>query len=227
MVYTSLQYTRHLSSFFFLWFRPVPQVVTAPAALGWAALVVQREHHRCRSPLGQLAIHTPFLRCFHVCCIFLDTRALLGFGLWLQGLRGESSLSFATPSGSAFASGALWDSVLFNCAPSPKVHFVCRCAAFPVFCTASSLYSSLAVFFAVESAASSYHWDAEITLLAMWKNAFHLASFLEKEKLLFLFLFRHGTASTRTLPTAGSGARHEQRHLAGEACCRPQTRRDP
>ena len=29
------------------------------------------------------------------------------------------------------------------------------------------------------------------------------------------------TGSTRTLPIAGSGARHEQRRLAGEACCRP------
>ena len=33
------------------------------------------------------------------------------------------------------------------------------------------------------------------------------------------------TGSTRTLPTAGSGARHEQRRSAGELCCRPQTRR--
>ena len=31
------------------------------------------------------------------------------------------------------------------------------------------------------------------------------------------------TASTRTLPTAGSGARHEQRRAVGELCCRPQT----
>ena len=33
------------------------------------------------------------------------------------------------------------------------------------------------------------------------------------------------TGSTRTLPIAGSGARHEQRRAAGEACCHPQTRR--
>ena len=31
------------------------------------------------------------------------------------------------------------------------------------------------------------------------------------------------TGSTRTLLIAGSGARHEQRRAAGEACCRPQT----
>ena len=34
------------------------------------------------------------------------------------------------------------------------------------------------------------------------------------------------TGSTRTLPTAGSGARHEQRRAAGELCCHPLTRRD-
>ena len=33
------------------------------------------------------------------------------------------------------------------------------------------------------------------------------------------------TGSTRTLPIAGNGARHEQRRAAGEACCHPQTRR--
>ena len=33
------------------------------------------------------------------------------------------------------------------------------------------------------------------------------------------------TGSTRALLIAGSGARHEQRRLAGEECCRPQTRR--
>ena len=31
------------------------------------------------------------------------------------------------------------------------------------------------------------------------------------------------TASTRTLPTAGSGARYEQRRAAGRLCCHPQT----
>ena len=31
------------------------------------------------------------------------------------------------------------------------------------------------------------------------------------------------TGSTRTLPVAGSGARHEQRRAAGQACCHPQT----
>ena len=31
------------------------------------------------------------------------------------------------------------------------------------------------------------------------------------------------TGSTRTLPTAGSGARHEQRRAAGELCCHPLT----
>ena len=30
--------------------------------------------------------------------------------------------------------------------------------------------------------------------------------------------------STRTLPTDGSGARHEQRRAAGELCCHPRTR---
>ena len=34
------------------------------------------------------------------------------------------------------------------------------------------------------------------------------------------------TGSTRTLPTTGNGARHEQRRSTGELCCHPQTRRD-
>ena len=38
------------------------------------------------------------------------------------------------------------------------------------------------------------------------------------------FALECSTGSTRTLPTAGNGARHEQQRLAGEARCRPPTR---
>ena len=58
----------------FLRFRPIHQVVTALARSGWAALglgcalVAQRVHHCCRSPVGELARHTHTIKSLsHVC----------------------------------------------------------------------------------------------------------------------------------------------------------------
>ena len=134
----------------FLKFRSIRQVETAAAALRLGA-AARRYHRCCRSLWYTLALFS---------CVLYFPRHACSFGFWIVVARAAGHASTAenlpfpsllghqviTPSGSAFASGALWVSVLFNCAPSPEVHFVCRSAAFRVFCTASSLYRSLADF---------------------------------------------------------------------------------
>ena len=144
---------RHVA---FALFRLTPQVVrraaavacAARAALGLVAAGPRGVHNLCKTP----AVFSLFS------CVLYFPRHACSFWFWIVVARAAGHASTAvnlpfpsllghqviTPSGSAFAFGALWDSVLFNCAPSPEVHFVCRCVAFRVFCIASSLYSSLA-----------------------------------------------------------------------------------
>ena len=160
---------RHVLCFYFLTWFLVNTSCRAPGCCCGGVLRGQRWDIVAAGPRGVHNLCKTHAIISLFSCVLYFPRHACSFWFWIvvaiAAGHAATAVNFSfssllghqviTPSGSAFAFGALWNSFLFNCAPSPEVHFVCRCVAFRVFCIASSQYSSPLVF-AAESV-SSYH----------------------------------------------------------------------